>query len=82
MIHLDGVAAQIPFRTPHRLLAQCMLHQRYMVVLVHMVGLSQVVPAWHTSAHISSRMQLCSSALLSCGKVQLLMLKEVITCCK
>ena len=42
--YLDRVAAQIPFRTPHRLFAKCMLHQGHMVVLMHMIGLSQVVP--------------------------------------
>ena len=61
--YLDRVAAQIPFRTPHRLLAQRMLHQRDVVVLMHMVGLSQIVPAWHIFAHINqcviSSMQLC-----------------------
>ena len=43
--HLHRVAAQKSFRAPHRLLAQCMLYQRDVVVLMHMVGLRQVVPA-------------------------------------
>ena len=48
---LDRVAAKVAFRISHRVFPERMLHQRCVIVLMHMVWLGQVVPAQFCRIH-------------------------------